>query len=310
MMLRRTYLGLEIRSQGLRAVAIQRHGSHIALTGGQVLSLEENVVHPGFKTLNVAQPEAFVAGLQKIMSPLARRENRIAVALPDRAGQLFLLDIETPFKSRNEGSEIIRWRLKDQLPDKARQVAIDFQVLEERESGQKKVLAAVIARDVLEQYESLFAQAGFAASVIDFHSLALYNAYRSKIDLGRDFILIGVDGCQLSLLVFINRVLTYYRSRHVVQEPQEIFREINRSLVNCRRDQPAFHRLPVHLHSDWQNREDLFAAVDSAFEQNIQWLVSPVSKLLNGHQVNFAREEASGMAAALGAAERMIKRVS
>ena len=308
-MLRRTYLGLEIHQQGLRAVAVRRQGKNTVLVGGQALALAETVLQPVFNLPNVAQPELFVTAVKELLIPLAKKDKRIGVALPDRCGQLFLLDLETPFKNRAEGAEIVRWRLKELLPDKSNQVVLDFQILEEKESGQKRILAAIIAQDVLLQYENLLEQAGYAAAVVDFHSLALYNAYRTKIDLGRDFVLIGVDGCQLSIMVFVNQVLNFCRMRQINQDPRQVFQEISRSLVNYRNEQPAFNRLAVHLHSDWQNREDLFAAVASVFDQEVQWLVSPVSKLMNGHQLNFTGAEASSMAAALGVAERMLQRV-
>ncbi|NOQ52097.1 MAG: hypothetical protein GQ578_07795 [Desulfuromonadaceae bacterium] len=305
----RTCLGLEIRQQGLRAVAVQRRGKNIVLVGGQTLSLAETVLQPGFREPNISQPDLFIDAVKELMSPLVKRDTRIAVALPDRSGQLFLLDIETPFKNRAEGVEIVRWRLKDLLPDKSTsQVALDFQVLEEKESGQKRILAAVMTQDVLSQYESLLDQAGYAASVVDFHSLALYNAYRTKIDLGRDFIMIGADGCQFSILIFVNRILSFCRVRQISQDHRQVFQEINRSLVNYRNEQPAFSRQSVYLHSDWQDREELFVAVNAAFDQDVQWLVSPVSKLMNGDQPTFTGAEANGMAAALGVAERMIQR--
>lgn len=308
-MFHQTYLGLEIHQLGLRAIAVNRQGKHTVLVGGQALALAETVLHPEFNLTNVSQPESFVAAVKELLVPLAKKDKRIGVALPDRCGQRFLLDLDIPFKNKAEGAEIIRWQLKDSLPDKANRVAVDFQVLEERESGQKKILAAAITKDVLSQYEELLDIAGYAAAVVDFHSLALYNAYRTKIDLGRDFILIGVDGCQLTIMAFVNQVLNFCRMRQIKQDPREVFQEVSRSLVNYRNEQPAFNRLVVHLHSDWKNQKDLFAAVDSVFEQDVQWLISPVSKLMNGHQLNFTGAEANSMAAALGVAERMLPRV-
>ena len=309
MMLRRTYLGLEVRREGLRAVAVQRRGKHVALVGGKTLPLAESLIQPGFKRPNVTNPDSFVSALRELMGPLVRGDNRIAVALPDQTGNLFLLDVDTPFKNPSEGAEIVRWQLKDRLPDKAQRFALDYQVLEEKDSGHKRILAAVVARDVLMHYEALIEQAGFAAAVIDFHSLALYNAYRSKIDFGRDFILIGVDGCQLTILVFIQQIPVFYRGRQVEQNPQQVFQELNRSLVNDRQQLPNFNRLPVYLHSDWHG-DELITAVDSAFDQDVQTLTSPVSKLMNGHQLDFSGAEANGMAVALGVAERMIQRVA
>lgn len=309
-MLRRTYLGLEIRQQELRAIAVQRRGKNIALAGGRTLALADAVLQPAFKVANVLAPERFVVALKEILDPLAKRENRIAVSLPDRSGQLFLVELETPFKHRAEGIELLRWHLKDKLPAPPKRLALDFQVLEENEAGHKRILAAVIDQDVLSQYESLFEQAGYAATMIDFHSLALYSAYRNKVDLGEDFILVGVDDCQLSILVFVNRILDFYRAKETSREPRKVFQELSRSLVNYRNTQPAFSRMAVYLHSDWQDQDTLFAAVSSAFDQEVRRLLSPVTKLINGHQSAITGADASGMAAALGVAERMIERVA
>lgn len=308
-MLKRTYLGLEVRRQGLRAVAVQRRGQHVALVGGNALQLDEPLIQPGFKSPNVVNPDRFVRALRELINPLVKGDNRIAVALPDQTGNLFLLDVDTPFKNQSEGAEIIRWQLKDSLPDKAKRIALDYQILEEKDSGHKRILAAVVARDVLEHYEALIEQAGFAAALIDFHSLALYNAYRTTIDFGRDFILVAVDGCQLSIMIFVNQIPVFYRGRQVEQNPQQIFQELNRSLVNDRHKLSHFNRLPVYLHSDW-HEDELITAVDAAFEQSVQRTTSPVNKLMNGHQLDFSGAEANSMAAALGVAERMIQRLA
>ena len=297
-MLRRTYLGLEIHQHELRAVAVQQKNKKAVLQDGHIRPLAEAVLQPKFKQPNISQPEVFVAAIKEVLSPLEKQDNRIAVALPDQCGQLFLLDLETSFKNRIEGTEIIRWHLKDLLPVQSNQVVLDYQVLEEKESGEKKILAAVLAQDVLLQYEDLILQAGYAAAVVDFHSLALYNVYRNKIDLDCDFILIGVDGFQLSIMVFLNQVLSFFRLRQVTHELKQIFQEINRSFINYRNEIPTFNHLEVYLHSDWQNREDLFVAVNSAFDQQVQWLVSPVGTQVDSHQLS--------LCGALGIAERMI----
>lgn len=305
-MLRRTYLGLEICQQELRAVAVKRRGKQISLVGGKSIPLEEGVLTTDFGNCSVSHPDQFILAVKELLTPLLKRDNRIAVVLPDRAGQLLLIDVETPFKSRAEGTEIIRWRLKDQFPDKAQQLAIDFQVLEEKESGQKRILVAAINKEVLQYYEALIERAGFAAAIIDFHSLALYNAYRTKIDFGRDFIFVGVDGYQLSILVFINQVPRFYRGRQIEKKNQQVFQELNRSLANYRSENNNLDRIPVYLHSNWHD-EGLIPAVDSIFEQKVQSLASPVKRLMNGHQLAFSETESSSMVAALGIAERMIR---
>jgi len=310
-MLRRTYVGLEITSHELRAVAVQRRGKNTNWIGGKTLPFAQPVIQPSRQQMNIIQPELFVDAVKKILTSLTIKETRIAVALPNICGQVFILDIDTPFSNWSEGGDVIRWRLKDLLPEEFGNIALDYQVLEENEGESKKILAAVISRKVLEQYESLIELAGYSATVVDFHALSLYNSYRQQMDMGHDFILLGVDGCQLSIMVFVNQVLVFCRLRQINQNPQQIFQELNRSFVTYRNHNPAFNRLVVYLHSDWHNREELFMAVSSIFDQEVQWLLSPPSKLANKQQIDSITAEGSmnGMVVALGVAERMIKRV-
>ena len=111
-MLHRNYLGLEINREGLRAIAVQRRGSGVALSGGQTLAFSEGVLLPAVMEPNVRKPELFVESVREVLVPLAKREKRIAVALPNSSGHLYLLNVDTPFKGHAEGLDIVRWKLK------------------------------------------------------------------------------------------------------------------------------------------------------------------------------------------------------
>lgn len=309
-MLRRNYLGLEIRQQGLRAIAVQRRGSGIALAGGQTLDFSEGVLQPTVLEPNICKPEQFVEAVREVLVPLAKREKRIAVALPDTSGHVFLLDIDTPFKNHAEGLDIVNWQLKGLLPAQIGQIVVDYQVLDTRESGGRRVLVSVLAKDVLIQYEELLGKAGFSAALVDFRSLNLYNAYRSRIDLGSDFLLVAVDDNQLSILAFENRMLDFCRIKTVTEDPEKIFQEINRSMVGYRRAHTSFARSSIHLHTNWAQSDDLIDAVRSAFDRDVQLLSSPLAHLTHSQRLSISGAQANGMAAALGVAERMIQRVT
>ncbi len=309
-MLRRNYLGLEIHREGLRAVAVQRRGSRVALIGGQTLNFKEGVLLPSVLQPNINKPEQFVNAVREVLLPLAKREKRLAVALPDAAGHVYLLNIDTPFKNHAEGLDIVRWQLKDLLPPKLTRYAADYQVIEERDSGGRRLLVSVIAEDVLHQYEELLTQAGFAAALVDFHAMSLYNAYRTKIELGSDFFLIGIDDNRLCMLAFENHLLDLCRSKTISEDPERIFHEINRSMVAYRRSHGTMSRTKVYLHSNWQQTDELMAAVGSAFERDVDLLPSPLQLLAGSQKLNISAADARGMAPALGVAERMIQRVA
>ncbi len=301
----RCQLGLEIGPQGLAAVTAKRRGKRTVVIDGQVLPLDRNLLRPDFSQPNVNHPETFVKALQQLLRPLCRSDNRIAVSLPDAAGQVFLLTVEAAFKSCTEGAEIIRWQLKDQLPQTKGKVALDYQILGITEAGHKRVLAAILQPQVLQQYEALIEQAGYAAALIDFHSFSLYNAYQEAMDLGRDFVFVAVAGRQLTLLAMTNRLPTTYRSRSIALDPEALFQELNRSLVKLRQ-RADFGRLPVHLHSDW-SRDRVTQAVAGAFEQEVHWLKPPIDQSTNGRKQLSSTADSYPLVAAYGACERLLQ---
>lgn len=308
-MLRRTYIGVDIRSTSLRTMAVRKKGGSLVLVGGQVEEFDGAILQPGFSLPNIGDMSAFTEILKKTVVPLSGRDHRVAIALPDRAGQVFVLELETPVKNYAEGVALIRWQLKDVLPEKPDRYAVEYQLVDDREPGRTKLFAAVVAKSVLAQYEQAFDEVGLAPALIDFHFLSLYNAYRSRIELGDDFILIGIDGEQLCVVVFVNRSLCFCRCHQVDFDTRRVFQEINRSVADCRQELPGFQRIPVFLHSDWEEQGELFETVDNSFDQSVQLLLSPVSNLVNGGQGQSVvkPEQGRGMVAALGAAERLIK---
>ena len=309
-MFRRNYLGLEICRQGLRAITVRRRGARVEVCGGRALRFGDELLQPSVQEPNVRQPDKFIESVREVLAPLAKREKRVAVALPDSVGHVYLLSIDTPFKNHAEGSEIVRWQLKDLLPPQLTDYALDYQVLGNRDSGERHVLASVMAIDVLRQYEELLAVAGFSAALIDFHALNLYNAYHSRIELGNDFFLVGVDDDQLCLLAFENRQLDLCRSKTVPHDPERIFQEVNRSMVGYRSSHGSLSRMKIHLHTNWPETDELLQAVQSAFDRTVELLPSPLQQLSGAQKLNIPAADAFSMAAALGVAERMIQRVS
>lgn len=304
-MIRRTYLGLDVRSGELRAVALRRRGRGSALFGGRVLSLAEGVLVPSAREPNIRDLRSFVEGLHEVLGPLSGREERIALSLPESSGRVLLTEVDTPFKSKDEGVEILKWQFKGSLPFDPREVQVDYQVLEKTDTGRYRLVVALMSRKVLEQYETIFAEAGYNPSVIDFHSLHLYNYYRPRLDLGEALVLVGAEDGTLSFQYFQGQVLSFHRVREVAADPALVFREINRSLVGCREGFTAFRRAAVFVHSDWPETTSLLDAVRSAFERDVV-LLDPHLERLALAPLDLPQARARGLAAAIGAAERMM----
>lgn len=300
-MKRRTFLGVDLSPQGFRAVALRRHGRDVDLVGARTLHHVPSVVRFSMLEPNLVDRFRFVSQLREILAPLADREERIALSLPDRVGRMLLTEVETGFKTRQEGLEILKWQLKGSLPDEPRHTRIDFQNLGQTESGSHRFLVAVMRADILKEYEDAIEEAGFGAAHIDFHSMNLYAHYRSRFNLDEALVLVGLEGDSFSLHYFLQGQLVYARSKVVGNQSQGLFQELSRTLVSAGGSFPAMRKASVFLHTDSDDLETVRSTVEGCFDKSIHNL-DP--QKYSGLELRNAKPQA--LVAALGAAERLM----
>ena len=302
-MMRRTYIGVDVTGDQLTAVAIQR-GRPVARLAGVRRETISGLLTPSSRQPNVTDARRFVDTLRRMLDPLATREERVALSLPDRIGRVYLLDAETPFKSHQEGIDILKWRLKANLPAPPQQVQLDYQILERREDGRLRCVAAAIARTVLEQYEELVEAAGRNAVQIDFHSQSLFNYYRPRLDLGDEFLLIAVERGLVGLMYVSARVLVYQRVREIAPQPEGLFRELSRTLVEAASTHSGLQRCPVFAHLDPELEGSVRDVLIATTERELCILDPQLKRFAGG--ATFGLPPAGSVLAALGAAERLI----
>ena len=301
-MIRRTYLGLDLHAGNLSAVALRRQGKGSALTGSTTAPLPEDILKPSLRDPNILNPRAFQEKIRQALTPLAGREDRIALSLPEGAGRLLLTETDTAFASHEEGRDILRWQLKTQFPVDPKEIQLDYQLVGKTDGGRHRLAVAFATRTVLNQFEDVLSQAGFNPAHIDFHAANLYNYYRPRIDLGEDFFLVGLEGASLSLQFFQGHHLGFHRSRDIESSTEILFQELLRTLVGCAKDFPKSSRAAVYLHTNWPNKDELFEAIRSAFGRDPIHLDPHVDRMGSVSALTRSRD----LAAAIGAAERMM----
>jgi len=300
----RFYVGVDVQPAGLFFAVLQRNRPHTRLIGLRFESLE-GVLEASSRKPNIHDARRFVEGLRRGVDALAGQEERIALSLPDRAGRIYLTDVDTPFKTHDEGVDVLKWRLKANLPATPAQVQLDYQVFDKREDGRQRCIVAALARPVLEQYEDLVNEAGRHAVQIDFHSLNLYNYYRPRLDLGDEFVLVSLEQGMLSLQYVLGHSLCYQRVRELKMSPEKAFREINRTLVDAYESFPSMKRCAVFAHVDPVLSAEIDKLLSSAFEREVKCL-DPALKRFSGEGRTGGLQPVGSIVAALGAAERMM----
>ncbi|TLM66053.1 MAG: hypothetical protein FDZ69_07700 [Deltaproteobacteria bacterium] len=302
-MIKRSYIGLDLGAGQMTAVALQRSRPAVRL-GGVRSEAFAGILEPSSRQPNVTDPRRFVEVLKRVLDPLSGGEERVALSLPDRLGRLYLLETEAAFKTRQEGIDILKWRLKGNLPAPPQQVQIDYQVMERREDGRQRCIVAAIARPVIEQFEELFEAAGRHAVRVDFHSLCLYNYYQPRLDLGEEFFLVGVENGQLEMMYFAGKVLAYHRVRDLRAEPEPLFRELSRSLADAAATHPVMQRCPVFAHFDPDLPATLREVLASTLEREVRVLDPQLKRFAGGATIGLPAN--GGVLAAISAAEQLM----
>lgn len=231
-------LGLEICRKGLRMAVLEgRRGGSPKLCAAGIDSFDAETLRFSQREPNVLNPAAFVAKVKDNHLKLLTRVHRISVSLPDSVGRIMLLDLETRFRNRDEGADIIRWKLKKSFPVDINDIHLDYQVLRRKETGETVVLVALIAREVVRQYEELLLEAGLEAARIGFTSFNLYRLFARRLALAENAFFLTYFGRTVGIMALRDGVLDFCRSKEIRSptfDSERVFREITGSLLAYR----------------------------------------------------------------------------
>ena len=183
---------------------------------------------------NVLQPAAFIQTLRETHLKLGTGLERVSVSLPDATGRVMIHDLETRYRNKQEGIDVLRWKLKKIVPFDINEAHLDFQELRQKDTGEMSVLVSLVSRLVVTQYEELFLQAGLEPFRIDFSSFNQYRLFADRLQVAENFALASWDGSVVSLLIFYGGILEFYRAKEIPGnglDANRIYREINSSLL-------------------------------------------------------------------------------
>ena len=223
-------LGLELSSQGV-SFAQAAGGKSLRLEAGLSLPFTPGTLQLSRREPNVINPQAFVGKLREAHLRLLTQERTVSVSLPEATGRVMLLDLEARFKNREEGLDIIRWKLKKSFPFDISTVHLDYQTLAVRENGSVSLLVSLISRSVVTQYEELLIEAGLEPKFIDFSSFNLYRLFSPRLELSENGAFISYYRGALTVLIFHGGVLSFYRTKETTGETQNLYREVNSSFL-------------------------------------------------------------------------------
>lgn len=234
MLFARKSLGVEIKPSGVAFAMLNGSASSPRLERVAYAPMAPGSVRVSLREPNILDPQAFCDAVRNAHNLLLHNGTRLSITLPDAVGRIMLLDVEGRFKSRAEGLDIIRWKLKKNIPFDIADTHLDYQQLKLRENGDMSLMVALVSRAVIGQYEELLVSTGFTPARIDFNSFNLYRAFEGRLSDQDDITLISFNESTLSIMIFSDGVLEFQRTKDLSGSrgvDSRVYMEINSSLM-------------------------------------------------------------------------------
>lgn len=300
-------VGFEISPIGIRAVVLGGRRSLPVLERFVSVPYRTEIIRSSHREQNVLDPAAFVAAVREAYDGLSTRQRRISLSIPDQAGRVFLLDLDAPFKTKREGVDLIRWKLKKSFPFPIQDAHIDFEFVAEKETGELTVLVSCIALNIVHQYEDLLIEAGIQPYQINFAAFNIFRLFATRFAMGERKTYASWFGGMLSLYVFSEGKVFFCRSKEIHgnrMDVNRIYREINSSLLVYRDKNPGLVLEEVYCVSTLEDSEAFVPLVGEV--TGLEPITLDISKAIQLGEAKPDRLTLVNLAAATGAAMRSL----
>jgi type IV pilus assembly protein PilM len=186
-------------------------------------------VVPDLMEGNLRERKRVFDSVRETLGRLNSRSRDVIAVLPDAAVRVMLLDFETLPPNRAEAESVVRFRLKKSLPFDLDKAKISYHA-QPAASG-LKVVAAVALASVIEDYESVFREAGYSPGIVLPSMLAALGA----ADADRPTLVVKVDARTTSIAILDKNQLLLFRTlenpRGVAITGEQLAEEVYPSVV-------------------------------------------------------------------------------
>ena len=147
-----------------RVIAARANAAGDALEVYASRALPSGTLLPSLTHGNVAAPEALAQAVAEALGSVGGKSRDVVAVIPDSAVRITLLDFDTLPAKREEADGVVRFRLKKSLPFDPDIAAVSYDV--QPANGVTRVVAAVVLRSVLDEYEAAIRSAGFNPGIV------------------------------------------------------------------------------------------------------------------------------------------------
>ena len=220
-------LACEIAADRVLAGRVSERGDVVEMCAAGELA--PGSVVPDLMETNLRERNRVASAIRDTLGQLSGRSRDVIAILPDAAVRVVLLDFETLPTKQQEAEGVIRFRLKKSLPFDVDKAKISYHT--QTSTNGLRLIAAVALASVIEDYESLFREAGYTPGVVLPSMLAALGAAEAN----RPTLMVKVDARTTGIAILDKQQLLLFRNlenaRGVTISGEQLAEEIYPSIV-------------------------------------------------------------------------------
>jgi len=197
-------LACEIAADRVLAGRVSERGGMVEMCAAG--ELPAGSVVPDLLETNLRERKKVLDTIQATLGSLNSRSRDVIAVLPDAAVRVVLLDFESLPANHSEAESVVRFRLKKSLPFDLDKAKVSYHA--QPATTGVRVVAAVALSNVIEDYESMFQEAGYSPGIVLPSMLAALGA----ADAERPTLVVKVDARTTSIAILDKNQLLLFRT--------------------------------------------------------------------------------------------------
>lgn len=195
--------GLDLSDLSVKGLWLERHGERDTIASYGSVPLPADAVVDG----EILNPTVVKEALGKLLlkcGPKKLKTRKVICSLPET--KAFLRIIALPRMEEKEVAEAIRWEIEANIPLTLDLVYYDWQILDLNLTGEKNkmsVLVVAVAKNVVDQFQSVLEEAGLEVVGLETESIAQARSLLAEQNEKKTTLIVDIGDRRTSFLIAI-----------------------------------------------------------------------------------------------------------
>jgi type IV pilus assembly protein PilM len=205
-------VAVEIAAGRVSAASLELRGGQPVIAAHATETLPAGAVAPSLTAHNLHDRAVVLAALQSVLDKVGR-PRRIALVIPDVTAKISIVTFAQVPGRAQDLDQLVRWQVRKAAPFAIEEAQVSYVAGLRADDGQEFIVS-LAKREVVEEYESLCAQAGAQAGLVDLSTFNVINAVLAGAAAPTaDWLLVHIASDYASIALLRGSNLIFFRSR-------------------------------------------------------------------------------------------------